>query len=311
MKRQRPHGLWRFRLEDGSEYVGPPCPAAASSYTGRRDQRVRRAASMWELTSAWANSAATRIPFITAFWLEEPWPTMQTPRTPSRGSPIYSEESRRFLKSLKARRESSAPTCEVTVDLRASRSSVLTSLAVPSQVLMATFPTKPSQTATSVRPLKRSRPSMLPMKSMMGSARSRGKVSRVSWLPLESSSPMERSPTRGRAMWRTLRAYIWPMTANWTRLSGSQSTLAPTSSARDGLPVTVGTMVARAGRWTPANMPRTLLAVAMAAPVLPAVKKPRAEPSRPIRKPTRMEESRLARTAWAALSSMLIHSEAW
>jgi hypothetical protein len=61
---------------------------------------------------------------------------------------------------------------------------------------------------------------------------------------------------------------------------------------------------ARAGRWTPANMPRTILAVAMAAPVLPAVKKPAAAPSRTMRRPTRMEESRLARTAWAALSSM-------
>ena len=42
---------------------------------------------MPELTSAWANSAATRMPFMTAFSLEEPWPTMQTPRTPSRGAP--------------------------------------------------------------------------------------------------------------------------------------------------------------------------------------------------------------------------------
>ena len=68
---------------------------------------------------------------------------------------------------------------------------------------------------------------------------------------------------------------MWPITANWTRLSGSQSTLAPTSSSSDGLPVTVGMMVARPGRWTPASMPSTILAVAMAAPVLPAVKKPR------------------------------------
>ncbi len=112
-------------------------------------------------------------------------------------------------------------------------------------------------------------------------------------------------------MRRTLRAYMWPITANWTRLSGSQSTLAPTSSSSDGLPVTVGRMVASAGRWTPASMPRTILAVAMAAPVLPAVKKPAAVPSRTMRRPTRMEESRLARTAWAALSSMLIHSEEW
>ena len=44
-----------------------------------------------EFTSAWANSAATRMPFMIAFSLEEPWPTMQTPRTPRRGAPPYSE----------------------------------------------------------------------------------------------------------------------------------------------------------------------------------------------------------------------------
>ncbi len=38
--------------------------------------------------------------------------------------------------------------------------------------------------------------------------------------------------------------------------------------------MTVGMMVASAGRCTPANMPRTILAVAIAAPVLPAVKNP-------------------------------------
>ena len=43
-----------------------------------------------------------------------------------------------------------------------------------------------------------------------------------------------------------------------------------------GCRVTVGTMVARAGRSTPESMPSTILAVAMAAPVLPAVKKPAA-----------------------------------
>src|SRR5258707_1048784 len=58
------------------------------------------------------------------------------------------------------------------------------------------------------------------------------------------------------------------MTANWTRLSGSESTLAPTSRRREGMPRTVGRMVARAGRSTPDNMPRTILAVAMAAPGL-------------------------------------------
>jgi hypothetical protein len=132
---------------------------------------------------------------------------------------------------------------------------------------------------------------------LMGRSRSRGKVSRVRELPLASSSPMESRPTRGSSILRTCLAYIWPMMANWTRFSGSQSTLAPTSSRREGQPLVVGMIVARAGRSTPASMPSTIFAVAMAAPVLPAVKKPAARPSRTILRPTRMEESRLLRTA--------------
>ena len=67
-------------------------------------------------------------------------------------------------------------------------------------------------------------------------------------------------------------------------------------------------MAVSAGRSTPASDPSTILAVAIAAPVLPAVMNPAARPSRTIFRPTRMEESRLERTACAALSSMLIHS---
>src|ERR1700733_7616504 len=101
---------------------------------------------------------------------------------------------------------------------------------------------------------------------------------------------------------------MFPITANCTRLSGSESTLAPTSSSSDGVGRIVGRIVASAGRSTPASIPSTILAVAMAAPVLPAVKNPAARPSRTILRPTRMVESRLVLTACAALSSMLIHS---
>ena len=48
----------------------------------------------------------------------------------------------------------------------------------------------------------------------------------------------------------------------------------------------------------------------MAAPVLPAVTKPLARPSRTRRSPTRMELSRLARIA-STLSSMVMYSLAW
>jgi hypothetical protein len=48
----------------------------------------------------------------------------------------------------------------------------------------------------------------------------------------------------------------------------------------------VGKTAARAGRSTPGIPPSTIFAVAMAAPVLPAVTKPTARPSRTNRTPT-------------------------
>ena len=67
---------------------------------------------------------------------------------------------------------------------------------------------------------------------------------------------------------------------------------------------------ARAGR-RPGTTPCTILAVAMTAPVLPADTNPWATPSRTSREATRMELSRLVRTALAALSSMVMRSLAW
>ena len=58
----------------------------------------------------------------------------------------------------------------------------------------------------------------------------------------------------------------------------------------------------------PGSAPSTILAVAIAAPVFPAVTNPAARPSRTSRRPTRMDESRLARMASTALSSMVMTS---
>src|SRR3954464_7204383 len=62
-----------------------------------------------------ANSAATRIAFLMALALDDPWVMKHTPFTPSKGAPPYSVWSRRFLKSAKALRESQYPTCRVMV----------------------------------------------------------------------------------------------------------------------------------------------------------------------------------------------------
>ena len=101
------------------------------------------------------------------------------------------------------------------------------------------------------------------------------------------------------------------MTANCSRLCALQSTLAPTSSRVETEPVAVGIMATRAGRSTPGKPPSTILAVAIAAPVLPAEMNAEASPLRTSRNPTRMVESRLVRTACTALSSMEITSLAW
>src|SRR5690242_3451098 len=101
------------------------------------------------------------------------------------------------------------------------------------------------------------------------------------------------------------------MTANWASISGGQSTLAPTSTRTTGMPSMVGKIPASAGRSTPGITPCTILAVAMTAPVLPAETKHCAMPSRTRREATRMELSRLVRTALAALSSMMTTSLAW
>ncbi len=64
--------------------------------------------------------------------------------------------------------------------------------------------------------------------------------------------------------------------------------------------------MASAGRWTPGSAPRTILAVAIPAPVLPAVKKPAARFSLTILRPRRMELLRLVRTA---SSGLVLHAD--
>src|SRR5581483_5697354 len=67
-----------------------------------------------------ANSAATRIAFLMAFAFDDPCVMKHTPFTPNSGAPPYSVWSRRFLKSEKALRDRSAPTCRVMVERKLS-----------------------------------------------------------------------------------------------------------------------------------------------------------------------------------------------
>jgi len=118
-------------------------------------------------------------------------------------------------------------------------------------------------------------------------------------------------PYRGWLIFSTLRAYISPITANCSRLCALQSTFAPTSSSTHGFPVELGIGVASAGLSTPGSVPSTILAVAMAAPVLPAVTNPATFAFAHQLQPTRIELSFLVRTACTAFSSIPMRSEAW
>ena len=142
----------------------------------------------------------------------------------------------------------------------------------------------------------------------MGIVLSNAEAVRVSSLPLCSSSPIERMPTRGRSSLKISLEYRCPIKANWASISALQSTLAPTSTMTAGLPVSVGKAVANAGRSMPGTTPWTIFAVAMTAPVLPAETTPWAWPSRTKRQATRMEESFLLRSDLPAESSIVTTS---
>ncbi len=94
-----------------------------------------------------------------------------------------------------------------------------------------------------------------------------------------------------------------PMTANWNSCSGVESTFAPRSSTCVW-PVTDGSAAMIAGRSMPGRVFSTKRAVAMSAPVLPALTQACASPRLTRSMATRMDESFLLRSAWEGSSSM-------
>src|SRR3990170_2842912 len=86
------------------------------------------------------------------------------------------------------------------------------------------------------------------------------------------------------------------MTAYCTRCLGFGSMFAPTSR-RIVRPLRFGSTTAIAGRSTPARTPSVNMAIAIAAPVLPAEMKASASPSRTSSAATRIDESRFRRRA--------------
>ncbi len=152
---------------------------------------------------------------------------------------------------------------------------------------------------------------MLPTKFSPLTAFRIGYVSCTSALPLQSSVPMDRSPTAGFARFSTFSEYTLPMIANCTSHAGWQSMFAPASKSRSGRSgARVGRTIAMAGRFTPGMRPRLTIALVATAPELPADTKTSARFSFTRRIATLMEQSFLRRTASTGTSSISISSVA-
>mmetsp|Transcript_1251 Transcript_1251/g.3584 ORF Transcript_1251/g.3584 Transcript_1251/m.3584 type:complete len:264 (-) Transcript_1251:693-1484(-) len=133
-------------------------------------------------------------------------------------------------------------------------------------------------------------------------------------LPLMASSPMLSRPTLGSSMPSTADTSALPITANCSRFSAAESTLAPRSSTVVKRPAAFGITAAIAGRSIPSSVLSKTLATAISAPVLPADTQAWASagsPSRPGRScwiATRIDESRLRRRATSIGSSIVTTS---
>ena len=182
----------------------------------------------------------------------------------------------------------------------------------PSRVFNATLPVNPSVTTTSAASVSRSRPSTLPMNRAPSNWAS---VSRpwaflTNGLPFPGSSPMDSRAIRGSSTPRRSRANTAPIRPNCTNHSGLHSELAPASSSTVGVVPGAGRSVAIAGRATPRIRPIRRRALAIAAPVLPALTIAEATPSRTASAARIREESFIRRTLEPGSASMAITSEA-
>ena len=127
--------------------------------------------------------------------------------------------------------------------------------------------------------------------------------------PRVGSSPFESSATRGRSNPWTASMKAAPICANWMRCSGRTSTLAPTSSSRNGASG-AGTTIASAGRWTPRARRISKRPAASTAPVEPPETSASARPDATARTAWTIEDSGVARTARAGSAALAIDTGA-
>ena len=181
----------------------------------------------------------------------------------------------------------------------------------PSRVLNTTLPLNPSVTTTSTASVATSWPSMFPMKLHAGERRRGGGAP-----PSRSccpSTPPRRSTAARRVGWpprSAARENTVPICANCTNHSGWHSAFAPASSSTVGVSPGTGNGAAIAGRDTPRMRPMRSNALAIVAPVLPALTIAEALPSRTASAARTSDESFFRRTPCAPSSSIAMISAA-
>src|SRR5665213_2753905 len=243
-----------------------------------------------------------------------PWLFTTTPPRPRKMPPLAARGSSRRRSVLSAPEAIKAPIWPRRERFKERRRNWPTSLAVPSAVLRAILPVKPSVTTTSTVPSAMSLPSMKPWNAMgnpsLVAARSISAAPFTASLPFCSSVPTFKSPTLGRSRPRIACAKASPITAKSTNCSAVAETLAPQSKTTVW-PRSVGQIEAMAGREMPSITPNWNMLIAIKAPVLPAETATSASLFFTTSSARHMLVSRPRRSTWLGLSSIATRSGAW
>src|SRR5665213_60730 len=296
-----------LRSYDAHEAPAPDAPAAAA--TGKTTPA--RSATILEMTSARTMSIAISSALAKPKASVPPWLFTTIPLRPRKMPPLDARGSslrRRARSAPVARKPPMRPRNE---RVSALRRKWMTSLAVPSAVLSATLPVKPSVTTTSTVPSEISSPSTKPQNSMgRVTLRNICAAPRTASLPFTSSAPTLRMPTVGRSRPRTARANASPITAKSTSWSASVPILAPTSSTTL-CPRLVGHSAAIAGRSIFSRTRSCTIDIAMSAPVFPAETTTSASFFATDSMACHMLVLRPRRSAWLGFSSIRTRSGEW
>src|SRR3954470_20906102 len=152
----------------------PPRQSAAGAQHNRMDahcaaslakawaRKLSRSSPILRMMSLRTIRAATPIALATPLALALPWLFTTRPLSPRKTAPLWLFGSRWTLSRLSAGRDSAKPAFERSELLKARRRRSVTKRAVPSAVLSAIFPEKPSVTTTSTPPRESWSPSVNP-----------------------------------------------------------------------------------------------------------------------------------------------------